>query len=132
MIEKDADLKNLPSFIELAHKYALELGFEASALMHIELALEEVIVNIINYAYPNDSGKIELTCTKEKESLLMKITDYGIPFDILAATDPDVSVPLEDRKIGGLGVFFVKKLMDEVRYERRDAANILYLIKKKK
>jgi len=131
MIELNADLKQLPYFLGFAHDCADEMGFEKSSIMQIELALEEVIVNIINYAYPEKTGKIALSCQKNDDTLIMQIVDSGVQFDMMAASDPDLDVSLEDRKIGGLGVFFVKQLMDTVVYERCGDKNILTLKKKK-
>ena len=129
MIELDADLKNLPQFIELAHACAVDSGFDDSSIMQIELALEEVIVNIVNYAYPVKQGKIKLSCKKEGNAMKMEISDYGILFDMFTAEEPDIDAPLEERHVGGLGVFFVKQLMDEVKYKRRGDENFLTLVK---
>ena len=131
MIEQNADLKNLPLFLEIARNCAEQLDFEKSSIMQIELALEEVIVNIINYAYPLEKGTIGFSCSGKEGNLVMEIADSGIPFDMMSAEDPDIDASLEDRKVGGLGVFFVKQLMDEVFYERRDGKNILILVKGK-
>lgn len=134
MMELNADLNSLPQFIELVHRCSADLEFDNSSIMQIELALEEVIVNIINYAYPDTDkpGKIRLFCKIEGDTLKMEIADDGIPFDMLTADDPDIDASLEDRHIGGLGVFFVKQLMDEVKYERRGDENFLSLTKCKK
>ena len=132
MIELDADIKHLNAFIELANKSAAEMEFDNSSIMQIELALEEAIVNIINHAYPEKHGKIRFDCVKKDNTLVMSIMDFGIPFDILSAEDPDVNASLEEREVGGLGVFFIKKLMDKVEYERTEEGNLLILEKIKK
>lgn len=132
MIELDADLKNLSTFIDLAKKYADEMDFDKSSIMQIELALEEAIVNIMNHAYPEGTGKIQLECKIQGNSLLISIMDYGIPFDVMAVEDPDVNASLEERKVGGLGVFFIKKLIDNVNYVRTNEGNLLLLEKIKK
>ena len=132
MIELDADIKHLNAFIELANKNALEMEFDNSSVMQIELALEEAIVNIINHAYPEKHGKIRFDCQGNGSSLVMTIMDFGIPFNILTLEDPDVEASLEEREVGGLGVFFIKKLMDRVEYERKQEGNLLTLEKIKK
>jgi serine/threonine-protein kinase RsbW len=132
MIELDADLKNLNIFIDEANKSAVALKFDDSSIMQIELALEETIVNIITHAYPDKMGKIRFECEIQDSSLVMKIVDFGIPFDILSKEDPDINAPIEERKVGGLGVFFIKKLMDNVTYERSEEGNLLTLEKIKK
>lgn len=131
MIELDADLKSLSSFLEAVREYAADLDFDNSSIMQIELALEEVIVNIINYAYPEKKGKIKVLLSTEDGGLIINIIDSGIPFNIMDIEDPDLDASLENRQVGGLGVFFVKQFMDNVIYERSDEENILTLIKNK-
>ena len=131
MLKLTADMKNLPLFIEKIGGCVEKMNFEHSAVMQIELAFEEVIVNIINYAYPDvEDGSIEVSCIQKDGCMVIEITDSGIPFDITAAGDPDTDAPVEKRKIGGLGILFVKKMMDEVRYRRDGDKNIVTLIKK--
>ena len=110
---------------------AKTLGFAEQKLYQIRLVAEEVLVNIINYGYPDKNGDIQINLIpKEKESLTIEVVDSGISFDPLSRPDPDLSLPLEDRKIGGLGVFLLRKLMDEVSYKRQDNRNILTFVKK--
>ena len=95
--------------------------------MQIELAVEEIFVNIAHYAYAPEKGDatIRVELAEEPRSARITFIDRGKPYDPLAAADPDVSVPAEDRRIGGLGVFLVKKTMDDVQYAYRDGQNIL-------
>jgi len=132
MIELDADLKNLSAFIALVDKNAVELNFDDSSIMQIELAVEEAIVNIITHAYPDKMGKIRFDCKIEENSMIMTIMDFGIPFDVLSKKDPDIDASIEEREVGGLGVFLIKKLMDNVIYQRSEEGNILILEKRKK
>lgn len=131
MIKLKAELSNLPTFIELAHKKALEFKFNKSSIMQIELALEEVIVNIINYAYDENIGYIEFSCDVDNDKIVMTIVDNGKPFDMMCSKAPNIEASLDERKIGGLGIFFVKELMDKVEYKRLGNDNILILIKNK-
>ena len=99
---------------------------------HIKLALEEVVMNVINYAYDDDDDhEFEVRVESDREHVVIDIIDDGQPFDPLQeAATPDVEASLEARSIGGLGVFFVKTLMDEVEYRRENDCNRLTLTKR--
>ncbi len=112
---------------------ALEaLGCPMKLQMTIDLAVEEVFVNIAQYAYAPDTGDAEILVRTDDDSGTIEIEfrDSGVPFDPLAKPDPDVTLTAEERRIGGLGIFLVKKNMDEVTYRRQDGQNILTLTKK--
>lgn len=130
--QTQAKLENLQSMIGFVLEAAEGCGASAEAVMQIELALEEALVNIINYAYKDaaETGDIHIVCDcgVEKE-LVIEIKDHGAPFDVLAKEDPDTTLDIEERQIGGLGIFLVKQMMDETRYQRVDNANVLTLIK---
>ena len=105
---------------------------DASEVMKINLALEEAVTNIIHYAYPSgERGFIGLDADVSEEEICFTLIDGGLQFDPTVKPDPDVTLGVEDRPIGGLGIFMVRKIMDEVRYERVDAKNILTMIKKR-
>ncbi len=126
-----AKLENLEAMMEFIRKAAIDQGFDTKQINHIELASEEVLVNIINYAYPDRTGDIEITLTpQENKGLEIKVIDWGLAFDPLSLPEPDTCAPLEERKIGGLGVYLLRKLMDEVYYKREDSRNILTFVKK--
>ncbi len=126
-----AKLENLESMLEFILGKAKTLGFDDKKIYQIQLAAEEVLVNIINYAYPDKNGDIEITITpKENEALEIEIADWGFAFDPLSLPEPDLCAPLEERKIGGLGIYLLRKIMDEVSYKRQDERNILCLVKK--
>ena len=126
----DAKVENL----EQVNDFIAEnlMGFPMKLLMQIDLVVEEVFVNIANYAYKEKTGKAKVTCELDSENSLLTLVfeDKGVPFDPLSKEDPDVTATAEEREIGGLGIFLTKKLMDEVRYENKDGKNILTLIKK--
>jgi sigma-B regulation protein RsbU (phosphoserine phosphatase) len=94
----------------------------------INLALEEAVVNVMNYAYPGRNGQV-LVEFEKTDKAVFTITDSGIPFDPTQQAEADTSLSAEERPIGGLGIFLVRQLMDEVRYERIDDKNVLTLIK---
>jgi len=125
---KVEELAGLASKIEgLAEKW----GIPVPVSMNINLVLEEAISNIIFYAF-NDSARhdIKVTLSLAGDNLVLKIEDDGIPFDPTSAKKPDISLPAEDRPIGGLGIFLISKIMDNVSYKREKDKNILLMKKK--
>jgi anti-sigma regulatory factor (Ser/Thr protein kinase) len=131
-LELAAKLENLESMLTFIRKEAEGLGFDSKKLNQIQLAAEEVLVNVINYAYPDKDGNIEITLIpKDTRGLEVEVVDWGFAFDPLSMPDPDICANLEKRKIGGLGIYLVRKLMDEVNYQRQGECNILTFIKYK-
>lgn len=100
-------------------------------MMQIDIAVEEIFVNIANYAYEQDTGKATIQVKVSEDPLSVAITfiDQGVPYDPLAKADPDITLSAEERQIGGLGIFMVKKSMDDVIYEYKDGSNILTIEK---
>ena len=100
--------------------------------LQIDLALEEMYINIANYAYAPDTGDMELLAgfSEDGKEVTLILKDRGIPYDPLAKEDPDVSLPADKRKIGGLGIFLVKKTMDSMEYVRQDGYNIVTMRKR--
>ena len=96
------------------------------------VAMEEVFVNVANYAYPEVSGDVTLDIGFDEvnRNVIFRMSDRGIPFDPLQKQDPDITLSLEERQIGGLGIFIVKKTMDTVVYDYKDGKNILTMTKK--
>jgi serine/threonine-protein kinase RsbW len=124
-----ATIDNLRSFLQYVSKYASETGFTPERVNEIELVVEEALVNIIRYAYPKKSGTIELKCNNiDNCGLSISIEDEGIPFDVLSHPDPELSPDIPSRKVGGLGVFLIKKMANDVRYARNGMINTLTLI----
>ena len=107
-------------------------GCPGRARMQISVAVEEIFANIAQYAYAPGTGElvIALEFSDSPPGVTIRFTDRGVPYDPLAARDPDLQLPAEDRPIGGLGVFMTKKLMDEVSYEYRDGQNVLTMKKR--
>lgn len=99
-------------------------------LMDLKLALEEAVTNIILYAYPGETGKdISITLSHENSHITVTVADTGVAFNPLVKQEPDLSLPLEERPIGGLGIYLVKQLMTDVQYLRSDNKNILTMTK---
>ena len=101
------------------------------ALTQIDIAIEEIFVNIAHYAYPDGTGDalIEIEPDESAGSVRITFIDQGKPYDPLQNEDPDITLSAEDRPIGGLGIFMVKKSMDEVSYEYKDSKNQLTIRK---
>ncbi len=98
----------------------------------ISISVEEIFINIVHYAYPSndDKGEILVKCDVCDGIADISFQDSGIPYDPLKASSPDITLSAEERQVGGLGVFMVKKNMDEVFYEYRDGKNILTMKKR--
>lgn len=96
----------------------------------IQLSIEEIVENIVQYAYENGAGYVEVSTHRGKDDLVIRFKDAGIPFNPLEKPDPDISLSVIDRPVGGLGIFICKQMMDEVCYEYKDGCNILSIRKK--
>ncbi len=101
------------------------------AQMQIDVAVEEIFVNIACYAYNPETGPatIRIEVVKDPLSVILTFLDNGVPYDPLAKDDPDVTLSAEERQVGGLGIFLVKKSMDEITYEYKNGQNILRIRK---
>jgi len=128
-IQLPAKIENMELLVQFISDIARKLGFSGKRIKEIELATEEALVNIINYAYPDYSGDIKVICSLDpSKAFVIKIEDTGIAFDISSLKDPDISAGISDREVGGLGVFLIRKLMDKVKYHRKNKKNILELV----
>lgn len=120
-------LSEASAFLEEA---LLRAGCSMKIIMQIAIAVEEIFVNIANYAYGEEKGQLCLGIDTNGGIAEIRFTDWGVPFDPTARPDPDITLPAEKRKIGGLGIFMVRKYMDEVAYQHLDGKNILTLKRK--
>ncbi len=113
-----------------AEQWLVERNASPQTLNLVILAIEELVMNCINYGY-DDSNEhtIVIELAVDGETLSMTVIDDGHPFDPLHAPEPDFAVPIEDRKAGGLGIYLLRSLADDMAYERRDGANRLTLKK---
>jgi serine/threonine-protein kinase RsbW len=128
-----ATLDSLEKLMLLVSGFAGDHGFSKKKISDIQLATEEALLNIFQYAYPGEpKGEVEVTCEMKNDSELnIRILDTGIPFDILSLSLPDLSCPISDRKIGGLGCYLIRKMTDDVQYHRQGDTNILTLLVRK-
>ena len=126
-----ASLDRLYDMLRHVRTHALAAGFEYSPTLKIELAAEEALVNIISYGYIDRVGCIDITCDFiENQEIKIIIRDEGIPYNPLSYEKIiDITAPLESRPIGGYGIFFMRKIMDKIDYERDGDYNVLILIK---
>lgn len=98
----------------------------------LRLVVEEIIVNIVNYAYPEGAdGEVSVDVSADDTEIILVFSDKGAPFNPLEKEDPDVTLDVADRPIGGLGIFLVKQTMDNVAYRYEDGSNIFIISKKK-
>jgi serine/threonine-protein kinase RsbW len=127
-IRVSANIDSLHTLLAFVGSCLESNGIGQERLREIELAMEEILVNIFNYAYPDRQGEVEIACGfDDGGGVQIEVSDQGIPFDILARGDPDLQVDIAERKIGGLGVFFVKQLVPAIRYRWEEGRNILTL-----
>ena len=131
-IELDARVENLDRVLGFIDGILEENDCPMKEMMQIDVAVEEIFVNIAHYAYKPDVGKAVVSASMDSDHAIISVSfeDTGTPFNPLAKEDPDVTLSAAERKIGGLGIFMVKKSMDNVHYERKDGKNILTLVKR--
>jgi len=104
---------------------------EAALLPRVELAVDEAVTNVIKHAYAGSKGQIHLTCTREGDTFVITIQDKGKPFDPRSVPPPDLEADVDGRRIGGLGIYFMKKIMDEVSYRFDPAEGNVLTLKKR-
>lgn len=122
--------ENIDLVTDFINEQLDEIDCPMKLQVKIDIAVDEIFGNIAHYAYAPNTGqvtvRVELT---EEPSVIITFFDNGIPYDPTAKADPDITLSIEDREIGGLGIYMVMKSMDEVSYEYKDGQNIL-IIKK--
>lgn len=131
VLKLKAKTDNLTEVIEFIDGILEENDCPMKVQFQIDVAVEEIYVNIAHYAYPSGDGdaKIEADVSGDPKCIKIVFRDSGIPYDPLAKEDPDVTLSLEEREIGGLGIYMVKKSMDKVEYDYKDGQNVLTIYK---
>ena len=128
-IKLPAHFEYLPDFIDFVATCSRDQGFEKKKVHQIELATEEALVNIFDYAYKENNGDVEIICKLDNNKrFIIEIIDTGTPFNVLSVAAPDIYADISERQLGGLGVFLIKEVMDAVHYRYEDNKNILTLI----
>ena len=124
------DIMTVPQLHEFVEEVAENAALEAPQTMSLDLAIEEAVVNVMNYAYPEGTkGTVNIVATIADGALSFVISDSGKPFDPTAKGDVDITISVEERPIGGLGIHLIRQIMDVITYERKDNKNILTLRK---
>jgi anti-sigma regulatory factor (Ser/Thr protein kinase) len=129
----DAIQENLNSMIDFVSRHAQCADLSRQECYDVQLGCEEVFNNIIHYAYPKGTiGSVEISCSTGCDSvrLFIVITDSGVAFNPLQLPLPDITAPVEERRVGGLGIFLLKKMFDTIEYNRLENKNVLKLCKK--
>ena len=127
----EADVNNLDDVLAFVDEQLEAHGCTHKVQMQLDVAVEELFVNIAHYAYNPDTGNatVKVEFQEDPIAVIITFTDKGVPYDPLAKPDPDVTLSAEERQIGGLGIYLVKKSMNAVNYEYRDGKNILSITK---
>lgn len=131
-LEVQATKENLLEVAAFVEGYLEQLDCSMKSMMQISVAVEEIYINIASYAYEDGPGmaEIELEHNDAEGAVDITFKDSGIPYNPLEKEDPDVTLSAEERAIGGLGIYMVKKSMDDMKYKYEDGKNILTITKK--
>jgi serine/threonine-protein kinase RsbW len=124
-IKHTAELCNLRAFKDALNEYLRKHQISDARIADVELAIEELIVNVMNYSYPDSTDTVELLCEKDENNLIFRILDEGIPFDPTKSPDPELDAPIKERSKGGMGIYLAKSLVDKMSYRRDGNKNIL-------
>ena len=127
-----AVIENIPEVTAFVDGQLEALDCPMRAQMQIDVAIDELFGNIAHYAYAPEGGPAIIRTEVKQDPLAIELTfiDHGVPYDPLAKADPDITLSAEERAIGGLGIFMVKKSMDDMFYEYKDSQNVLTIVKK--
>ena len=127
----EAKTTNIEAVTDFVNEQLEALDCPMKAQMQIDIAIDELFGNIAHYAYNPEIGKATVRVEVIEDPLAVVITfiDNGVPYDPLAKADPDTTLSAEEREIGGLGIYMVKKSMDDITYEYKDGQNILAIKK---
>jgi anti-sigma regulatory factor (Ser/Thr protein kinase) len=128
----DAAIENIPAVTAFVEEQLEQYNCPMKAQMQIDIAIDELFSNIAQYAYNPKTGKatVRVEVTENPMAVIITFIDNGVPYNPLAKTDPDVTLSADERQIGGLGIFMVKKSMDDISYEYKNGQNILKIKKK--
>ena len=126
-----ATVENIETVTDFVNEQLEAFDCPMKAQMQIDIAIDELFGNIAHYAYNPEIGKatVRVEVTEDPLAVVITFIDNGVPYDPLAKADPNTTLSAEEREIGGLGIFMVKKTMDEIAYEYKDGQNILAIKK---
>ena len=127
-----SDREELDGITSAVEAFSADEDWSTDLLFRINLVIEELVLNIIDYGYDDNDHEIELSFKSEANAVTIDITDEGRAFDPLNdAPEPDINSPLEERHVGGLGVYLARTMMDELTYRRENSRNHLTLVKRR-
>ena len=123
-----ARIENLETVLDFIENCADRFGLDEKRKFGLLVAVEEAFVNVCHYAYPDSVGEVEFICEGDGDSFAVTITDRGVAFNVLSLPDPDITSDVMERKVGGLGIYFIRRLTDDASYRREDGQNILRMV----
>ena len=132
LLKVKSDRKDLERVSAAIKALGVDEDWSSDILFRVDLVMDELVVNIMDYGYDESDHEIDITFTSEEDAVTIEITDEGRSFDPLNdAPEPDLSSPIEERRIGGLGVYLARTMMDELVYRREGNRNHLTLVKRR-
>lgn len=127
-----SDLGNLARIAEFVAAAAARLGLNEQQTFEVQMAVDEACANVMEHAYgPGQAGEIQIRCETAGDDLVVTIRDQGRPFDPSLVPAPDLSCPLSERQIGGLGLYFMRRLMDRLEFHFNATGNELRMYKRR-
>ena len=124
-----SDINHIPEVSEKLEGTMLAGGFSGEEILDTQLAVEEAITNVIVHGYGNAGGEIRISCHVADGKVVVQISDSAPPFDPLSLPEPDLDAEVNERRIGGLGIYLLRQVMDDIAYQFLDGKNILTLTK---
>lgn len=127
----EAIVEQIETVTEFVNAELEKLDCPMKARIQLDIAIDEIVSNIAYYAYGENTGTVtvRIEALQEENGIQLMFLDSGVPYDPLTRQDPDISAEIEERKEGGLGIFLVRKTMDDMKYEYKDGQNCLTIRK---
>lgn len=121
-----ATMESLEPFRQFVLERLQQLNMVQEVVFKIELVLEEVLTNVVHYAYPEATGEMEVGCALEdNKRFCLCVKDWGLPFNPLKRPDPEMSEEISERQVGGLGIYLIRHLVDELQYQWQEGENLM-------
>jgi serine/threonine-protein kinase RsbW len=130
-LQVEAKVEQLARISEFIADAMRAFGLDDRKSFEVRLAVDEACANIMHYAYSKAGGTIELSCERRNGAVWVIIKDHGKPFDPTTVPPPDLDADVEGRAVGGLGIYFMRRMVDKINYEYRDGQNVLTMVKRK-
>jgi serine/threonine-protein kinase RsbW len=128
-LKVEGTMENLPAVLEFIAGSLRKHHVDDVKAFEIRLAVDEIATNVITHAYKSMKGNIRVACRRDNDDIVITIKDEGAPFDPTKVPLPDLTPDLDRRKVGGLGIYFAKKVMDTVVYRHEEGSNVLMMTK---